>query len=116
MKTNELNNIKYYVGQNARENWQILDTAMSINNNYIWFHLNSFPSPYVIMYATIEQLEGNDISTNHYLQFGAELCREHSKYKFLKDMKIMYVPIKKLTKTEKVGEVNVSGKAKIIKL
>ncbi len=116
MKTNELNNIKYYIGQNAQENWHLLDEAMSINNNYIWFHLNSFPSPYVIMYTTLEELENSDISTNQYLQFGAELCKENSKYKFLKDIKIMYVPIKKLTKTKKVGEVNVSGKTKLIKL
>ena len=116
MKTNELNNIKYYVGQNARENWQILDTAMSINNNYIWFHLNSFASPYVIMYATLDDLVGTDISICQYLQYGAELCKANSKYKFMKDIKIMYVSIKKLTKTEKVGEVDVSGKSKIIKL
>ena len=116
MKYNEFNNIKYYIGQNKQDNSQLLNTAMSINNNYIWFHLNSFPSPYVIMYATLEELKNNDISINHYLQFGAKLCKEHSKYKFLKNIKIMYVPIKKLTKTENLGEVNISGKIKIIGL
>jgi len=116
MKIDELNKIKYYIGQNARENWQILDAAIAINNNYIWFHLNSFASPYVIMYATLDELVSTDISTCQYLQFGAELCKANSKYKFMKDIKIMYVPIKKLTRTGKVGEVDISGKVKLIKL
>ena len=116
MKVAEFNNIKYYVGKSAKENWQILDTTVAINNNYIWFHLDSFASPYVIMHATLEELQNTDISVNQFLQFGAELCKGSSKYKFLKDIKIMYVPIKKLTKTENVGEVDVSGKVKIIKL
>lgn len=119
MKVSEFNNIKYYIGQNARENWQILDNALNINKNYVWFHLNSFASPYVIMYATLDELQQtnvSDISSSQYIQFGALLCKANSKYKLLKNIKIMYVPIKKLTKTETVGEVDISGKAKLIKL
>ena len=109
--------IIYYIGKSAKENWNLLDTSKKINNDYIWFHLNSFASPYVIMHATIKELDATDlshISVNQYLQFGAELCKENSKYKFLKDVKIMYVPVNKLTKTENLGEVNVVGKPKLI--
>jgi hypothetical protein len=116
MKIVEFNNVKYYVGQSAKENWKLFDDSKKYNDNYIWFHLDSFPSPYVIMYTTLVELQNSDISVNQYLHFGAELCKENSKYKFLKDIKIMYVPIKKLTKTENVGEVDVAGKVKTLKL
>ena len=116
----EFNNIKFYIGQSAKENWQLLDDSTKINENYIWFHLNSFPSPYVIMHSTIDELtkvidiSDSDISIDEFLVYGATQCKEYSKYKFLKDLKIMYVPIQKLKKTEKIGEVIVKGKSKII--
>ena len=33
MKTIEFDNIKFYVGQSAKENWNILDTAKSIKKD-----------------------------------------------------------------------------------
>ena len=56
MKVFEFCNIKYYVGQTAKENWDLLDKAKSENQNFIWFHLNSFSSPYVIMWLSIDNL------------------------------------------------------------
>ena len=118
MKVVEFNNVKYYIGQSARENWQLLDDSKRINDDYIWFHLNSFPSPYVIMYKDIfEKSEKTmDIScaNDQYLQNWAELFKQHSKYRFLKDIKVMYVPLKKLLKTDKVGEVTVTGRSKTL--
>ena len=55
-----------------------------------------------------------DISIDKFLVYGATQCKEYSKYKFLKDLKIMYGPLHKISKTEKVGEVIVKGKSKII--
>ena len=116
MKIIEFNNIKFLVGQNAKENWKILDEANNINQNYIWFHLDSFPSPYVIMMSTINDLEKESNTVNDYINFGANLCKEYSKYKYLNDLKIMYVPIHKLFKSDIIGEVIVNGKSKIIKI
>ena len=87
MKVTEFNNVKYYIGQSAKENWTLLDNSKKINDNYIWFHLDSFASPYVIMYTTLVELQDYDISVNQYLHFGAELCKQNSKYKFMKDIK-----------------------------
>lgn len=114
MKTITFNNINYIIGQNAQENWDILDEANTINPDYIWFHLNSFPSCYVIMYSTLEDLLDN--SCNIYLNYGAELCKNNTKYKNMRDIKICYTSLKKLKKTQKIGEVIVSGKKNIIKL
>jgi len=124
MREFELQEIKFYVGQNAKENWDLLDRAKVENQNYIWFHLDSFPSPYVIMWSTIGDLEKmikeadklDNITIDQFINYGANLCKEYSKYKFLKDLKIMYTTVNKLTKTDTVGEVDIKGKRKILKV
>lgn len=118
MKQIEYNNVNFYIGQNATENWELLDSSKKINENFIWFHLNSFPSSYVIMYSTLDKLkiDNSQCDINNFLTFGANLCRENSKYKFLKDIKVIYTTVKKLKKTNKIGEVIISGKKNLIKL
>ena len=125
MKVFEFNNIKFYVGKSSKENWELLDKAKVEDQNFIWFHLDSFSSPYVIMWSSIDNLEKlkestksneSTVSIDQYLYYGANLCKEYSKYKYLKDIKIMYVPIKNLSKSDIIGEVIIKGKSKIIKL
>jgi hypothetical protein len=111
-------NVIFYCGQNANENWDLLDKSNNENKEYIWFHLNSFASPYVIMFSTINELK-NQYSEDEVLEIlthGAEICKENSKYKFLNDLKIVYTSLKKIKKGNKVGEVIISGKKNIIKL
>lgn len=64
------------------------------------------------MYSTLEDLLDN--SCNIYLNYGAQLCKNNSKYRNMKDIKICYSSLKKLKKTQKIGEVIVSGKKNII--
>ena len=118
MKKTEYKNINFYIGQNAQENWIIFDEYKKLNENFIWFHLNSFASPYVIMQSTLEELGSiyNQEEIEEILNYGATLCKENSKYKFLNNLKIMYSPLKKITKGTKIGEVHVSGKKKLINL
>ena len=123
MKLFKFDEIEFYIGKTAKENWELLDNAKAENQNYIWFHLNSFPSPYVIMWSSISNLEeliktdnSENRTINEFLNFGASLCKAHSKYKSMKDLKIMYTTVNKLTKTDKVGEVNIKGKYKTIKV
>jgi hypothetical protein len=117
MKYVEYNDIKFYIGENAKDNWKLLDDSKMINENFIWFHLNSFPSSYVIMYSTIDEIKNNlENNIDDFLSFGANLCKENSKYKFLKDIKIIYTSLKRLKKTDNVGEVLISGKKNYIKL
>lgn len=103
------NDISFVLGKNSRENWEILDEYSKINSNYIWFHLNSFPSGYVIMLS-------ENINDYNLLNYGALLCKDNTKYRNLKDLKICYTTLNKLKKTNKIGEVKISGKPKIIKL
>jgi hypothetical protein len=113
MKFNEYNNVEYYLGENAQDNWDLFEKSKEINENYIWFHLNSFASPYVIMYATMDDIK---TMSESYLNYGASLCLENSKYSYLRDTKIIYCELKKLKKGNKVGEIIVSGKKKLIKV
>jgi hypothetical protein len=114
MRDFEFHEYKFYVGQSAKENWSLLDNAKAENPDFIWFHLDSFSSPYVIMWATIEDLEKSRESLDKYLNYGASLCKSYSKYKNLKDLKIMYTTVKKLTKTDIIGEVDIKGKYKTL--
>tara|TARA_B110001450_G_scaffold107560_1_gene101798 strand:+ start:615 stop:971 length:357 start_codon:yes stop_codon:yes gene_type:complete len=118
MKEEIYKDIKFYIGQNAQENWDLLDKLFQLNPDYIWFHLNSFPSPYVIMESSIKELQTlyTESEIDEFLLVGATLCKENSKYKFLNDLKICYTSLKKLKKTNTIGEIIVKGKKKIIKL
>jgi len=113
MKLYELNNIKFYIGENEEDNWDLFEKSKEINKDYIWFHLNSFASPHVIMYASMDNIEKmRDV----YLNYGASLCLENSKYSHLRDTKIIYSELKKLKKGDKIGEIIISGKKKLLKV
>jgi hypothetical protein len=108
MKIVEYNNIVYVIGENAKDNWDILDLYKKEDDKYIWFHLNSFSSAYVIMLSTIKDI--NKSKLNDHLHYGAELCKNNTKYRNLKNLKIIYTTLNKLSKTDTIGEVIISGK------
>jgi predicted ribosome quality control (RQC) complex YloA/Tae2 family protein len=93
MKTEIFNGVEIMVGQNAQENWNMID----FNSDYIWLHLNSYPSCHVIIKENIP-----DIETLH---FAAELCKENTKYRNLKNLKICFTKCSNLKKGHDVGSV-----------
>jgi len=101
MKTIDFENSKIIIGQNAKENWDLLDN----NENFLWFHLKSFPSCHVII------LNENPNETT--IQKAAELCKENTKYKSLKNIKINYTPIKNIKKSKEVGSVEFKSNKKV---
>ena len=94
----------FIIGKHAKHNWEILDNASP--DDY-FFHLSSFPSPYVIF---------TSIPTRQDIIQGAQLCREHSKYKNFKNVKVDYCPCSNLKKGNKTGEVVYISKVKQIKI
>ena len=58
----------------------------------------------------------NNIVNQDLLNYGALLCKENTKYRNLKNIKICNTTLNKLKKTNKLGEVLIIGKPKIIKL
>lgn len=89
--------VVYKIGQNQEENWELIDEAYKNNDQYIWFHLNSFPSCHVIMEDTEE--------SNENIIMGAQLCKENSKYKNVPNIKVCYTKISNIQKGEKIGSV-----------
>ena len=101
MKTIDFENSKIIIGQNAKENWDLLDN----NEKFLWFHLKSFPSCHVII------LNENPDETT--IQKAAELCKENTKYKSLKNIKVNYTPIKNIKKSKEVGSVEFKSNKKV---
>tara|TARA_B100000963_G_scaffold348974_1_gene357343 strand:- start:190 stop:546 length:357 start_codon:yes stop_codon:yes gene_type:complete len=118
MKTIEFKDVSFVIGENAEENWNLLEKYTLINKNYIWFHLNSFPSCYVFMLTDKIDITGNTNNTNNIdiINYGAYLCKKNTKYRNLKNIKICYTKLYNIGKTKIVGEVEIIGKKKIIKL
>jgi hypothetical protein len=118
MKEFEYEGLIYQLGQNSNDNWKILDENKSINENFIWFHLDSFPSGYVILQISLEELKNfcifSKFTEQDYLNYGATLCKENTKYRNLSNIKVVYTTLKKLKKTDKSGEIIISGKRKYI--
>ena len=101
MKTIDFENSKIIIGQNAKENWDLLDN----NDNFLWFHLKSFPSCHVII------LNENPDETT--IQKAAELCKENTKYKSLKNIKVNYTSIKNIKKSKEIGSVEFKSNKKV---
>lgn len=98
------NNIIYNVGENARDNWDIVENA---EPDDIWLHLHDFPSCHVIIETPKNDLCENDII------FGANLCKQYSKYKD-KKVKISVLDKKHVIKGKAVGEVKLLKTPRII--
>jgi predicted ribosome quality control (RQC) complex YloA/Tae2 family protein len=101
MKTEEYNDITIIIGQNAQENWNIID----FESSYIWLHLNSFPSCHVII--------EHDTPDDDVLLYAAELCKNNTKYRNLKNLKICYTKCNNLKKGSDTGSVIYKSKRQV---
>lgn len=97
------------VGENAMDNWNLIDSAKN-NDNNIWFHLDKYPSGHVICFVKKE-----DIIDKNIILFCATLCKEQSKQKHMKNVKVIYTEIKNVKKKGDVGEVE-TKKCKYVKV
>ena len=83
-----------FIGQNAIENWSLLDIS---EENDLFFHLTSFPSCYVIIKT--------QKITKEIIEKGALLCKENTKYKNLRNIYIDYTYVSNVEKGDIVGEI-----------
>lgn len=101
MKTEEFNDTTIVIGQNAKENWDIIN----FDCDHIWLHLNSFPSCHVIIK---DNNPDEDV-----LAYAATLCKDNTKYKNLKNLKICYTKCNNLKKGNETGSVIYKSKRKV---
>jgi predicted ribosome quality control (RQC) complex YloA/Tae2 family protein len=103
MKEDKVGNIKCFIGSNAADNWEILDKSKPYN---IFFHLSSFPSCFVI-------LKTDDYPLDTEIKEAALLCKNNTKYKNLKDIKVDYTFCKNVEKGTVIGEVTYKSNKKV---
>lgn len=89
------------IGRNAAENWEIFDQA---SPDDVWVHLNSFPSPHVI-------ISEEDVCQES-LYEAADACKSRSKFKNVKNIKAVYCRIKHLRKGAEEGVILLPSKGK----
>jgi predicted ribosome quality control (RQC) complex YloA/Tae2 family protein len=95
------------VGQNAKENWQLIEIAEPFD---LWFHLDDKSSGHVII-KEIFNGNKNMCRDSKYFGYpyeiiikGAEYCKSQSKYKMSK-VTIVYTTIENIKKGKDVGSV-----------
>ena len=99
------NNVIYRIGQTAQDNTQLINDS---NQDWLWFHLESFPSCHVVVCQS-------EADSAIILQ-AANLVKEHSKYKF-KHIGISYCKINNLKHcAKKVGSVTFVSNRKVKKI
>ncbi len=101
MKEVIIDDIIFKIGQNAQENWDLL----SLNENFMWFHLKSFPSCHVVV--------ENENLSNEQIVKGAQLCLQNTKYRNMKNIKVNYTLLKNLKKADKIGSVHFNSNRKV---
>ena len=120
MKTIVYKSITFKIGKDRIDNDMLLQLSIKENLDYLWFHLNSFSSGFVIMCETIDNLKRvhnfSDSDTDDILRYGAKLCLENTKYRNLENIYVIYSPLHKIKKTETPGCVIVLGKKNLIRL
>lgn len=89
------------LGQNATENWNIIDNA---NTGDLWFHVDGIPSGHLIIECISKKMnESKDYPYKLCIDAG-KICKTQSKLKNEK-CKVVYTTIKNIKKGTDVGSV-----------
>jgi len=89
------------VGKNARENWDIIKQSPV---DHVWFHLKSFPSPHIIL----QDCDPDDED----IILAANKCKSNSKYKNVKNIKVMYTYLSNISLGKEIGSVTIKSRRK----
>ncbi len=101
--------IEYIIGQNAIDNFKIIDEA---NEYDMWFHIENHPSCHVLC-SIPDNISKKDLLK--IIKRGALCCKENSKYKSEQSVSVIYTYVKNLVKTDIVGSV-IANNSKSIKI
>jgi len=91
--------VTYWIGQDAKDNFDILDKAVPDD---WWFHLYHEPSCHVIAHLP-GKLDRHDL--RYVKTRGSMLCRQYSSLN--KSQIVMCARVEDVTKSERVGQVHV---------
>ena len=93
-----------YVGTNAKENWELINNSDPFD---LWLHVDEQPSGHVIIK---EKITNNTESNypNQIISIAANYCKNQSKSKNNKKLKIVYTEVLNIKKGKEFGSVIVS--------
>ncbi len=103
-ETYEYNNI--LIGENKADNDMIISKSKQTD---IWFHLANLPSCHVIISCNRKHPINKQM-----IKYCADLVKQHTKYKYLRKVKVNYTQIKNVKKTKTQGLVNIKGKCNTV--
>lgn len=97
--------IVYYVGKNAKDNWNLIQSA---DDSDIWIHLQDHPSPHVV----IENVSRLD---SHHIIYGCHLCKQYSKANKSR-VNIFVLEMEYVKKGKVIGEAKLLKTPRTVKL
>lgn len=106
MKVFQVNDVLYIMGNDAKENWRLLEEA---KEDDIWVHLNGYPSSYVI----IKNINRDSKLNMEAIVYAGQLCKHYSKHKHIKNMKMCYLEAKYVSKGKITGQAKCSKEPNI---
>ena len=107
MKLKQVGKYTCKIGQNSKENWDILTES---EPNYLFLHLSSFPSCFVIVDSCLimDELE--------LLTQCAKMCKNNTKYKNMKGVYVDCTKCSNVIKGEEEGQIEYKSLRKIMKI
>lgn len=101
MRVFQVNEVLYIMGNDAKENWKILDDA---KDNDVWVHLSGYPSSYIIIKNMNQSVKLNMEA----IIYAGQLCKHYSKHKHIKNLKMCYLEAKYVSKGKITGQAKCS--------
>ena len=104
MKQLTINDVTYYIGTNAKDNFAALDAGQPDD---IWIHASKIPSCHVIVVDGLKNKKA--------IRLGAALCKQNTnKIANLKNVEFVYTLVKHVTKTAVDGRVIITNEKTLI--
>lgn len=103
--------IRYYIGRNKEDNFNIIDLACP---NDIWIHAFQIASAHIII-SIPNDSKFSKKQLRIIIKKGVDFCKQYTnKIYNKKKVEFIYTKVKNIVKTEKIGEVKVSSEKKIV--
>ena len=116
--------VKFYVGRNAQENFDIIDIGKTHNlghntglghNTSLWFHVANHPSNHVVAVFPLDTKFLDKRHLHYVVKQGAVLCKAHSaKVCQDKNVEIIWTFIDNVEKTDILGTVSTKNTKSVI--
>lgn len=99
----ELEEYEIYVGENSKDNFIIISNA---NQNDVWFHLDKFSSPHVILHFIKRKYKDLNKIPKIMVNEALTECKNQSRFRNInKKIGFIYTFVKNIKKTKEIGTV-----------